>query len=248
MRSPANVLSEIELLVGRYNVKQIDILDDNFTLNIVRAEKIFDEIIKRNIHVLFNFQNGIRADRINQKLVHKMKQAGVYKAGIGIESGDPMIQKIIKKSLDLKTVVKAAKMLRKEGIIVVGFFMIGIPGENPQTVQNTIDFAIKVNPHIANFSMVVPLPQTELFDMIKHGGKFINDVTMGSKTGFYTDDSNFEYEGVNPAFIHKYASKAYKDFYLRPSKIIDMLLSIQSFGELRWVVDTAKPLVRFLCT
>jgi anaerobic magnesium-protoporphyrin IX monomethyl ester cyclase len=126
--------------------------------------------------------------------------------------------------------------------------MIGIPGENPQTVQNTIDFAIKVNPHIANFSMVVPLPQTELFDMIKHGGKFINDVTMGSKTGFYTDDSNFEYGGVNPAFIHTYASKAYKDFYLRPSKIFDILLSIQSFGELRWIVDTAKPLVRFLCT
>ena len=248
MRSPANVMTEIELLVGRYNVKQIDILDDNFTLYMPRAEKIFDEVIKRNIHVLFNFQNGIRADRITPKLVHKMKLAGVYKAGIGIESGDPAIQKIIKKSLDLKTVMKASKLLRKEGIIVVGFFMIGIPGENAEAIQRTIDFAIKVDPHIANFSIVVPLPQTELFDMVKKGGKFLSDIEHGAKTGFYADNFTFEYGDINQAFIQKYASKAYKEFYMRPSKILDILSSIKSYGELKWIVDTAKPLVRFLCT
>jgi len=246
-RSPANVLTEIELLVGRYHVRQIDILDDNFTLDIPRAERIFDEIIKRDIRVLFNFQNGIRADRITPELVHKMKLAGVYKAGIGIESGDPAIQKIIKKSLDLSTVMKASRLLRREGIIVVGFFMIGIPGEDAQSVQKTIDFAKKVDPHIANFSIVVPLPQTELFDIVKKGGKFTSDVEHGTKTGFYADDFTFEFGDINAEFIRKYASKAYKEFYLRPSKILDILLSIKSFGELKWIIDTAKPLVRFLC-
>lgn len=248
MRSAANVMTEIELLVGRYKVKQIDILDDNFTLYVARAERIFREVIKRNIRVLFNFQNGIRADRLTPGLVKIMKQAGVYKTGIGIESGDPGIQKIIKKSLSLARVKRAIKMLRREGIIVVGFFMIGIPGENSDTIEKTIRFAIDVNPHIANFSVVVPLPQTELFDMVKTGGKFLTPVHQGTDTGYYSGDYSFEYGDLNPAFIRKYASRAYRKFYFRPSKILDILTSIKSPGELRWIVDTAKPLLRFLCT
>lgn len=248
MRSAANVLTEIELLVGRYKVKQIDILDDNFTLYVARAERIFNEIIKRNIRVLFNFQNGIRADRLTPRLVKIMKKAGVYKTGIGIESGDPRIQKIIKKSLSLAKVKRAVSLLRHEGIIVVGFFMIGIPGEDRTTIEKTIRFAIEVNPHIANFSVVVPLPQTELFDMVQKGGKFLMPVHEGSNTGYYSGDFSFEYGDLNPEFIRKYASYAYRKFYFRPQKILDILTSIKSPGELRWMVDTAKPLLRFLCT
>jgi radical SAM superfamily enzyme YgiQ (UPF0313 family) len=229
-------------------VRQIDILDDNFTLYVARAERIFNEVIKRNIHVLFNFQNGIRADKLTPALVKIMKRAGVYKTGIGIESGDPRIQKIIKKSLSFAKVKRAIKMLRHEGIIVVGFFMIGIPGENSATIEKTIKFAIDVNPHIANFSVVVPLPQTELFDMVKTGGRFLTPAHQGTDTGYYSGDYSFEYGDLNPAFIRKYASYAYRKFYFRPAKIFDILTSIKSPGELRWMVDTAKPLLRFLCT
>jgi radical SAM superfamily enzyme YgiQ (UPF0313 family) len=248
MRSASNVLTEIELLVGRYKVKQIDILDDNFTLNVAQAEKIFSEVIKRKIGVLFNFQNGIRADRLTPRLVRTMKQAGVYKTGIGIESGDPEIQKIIKKSLSLVKVKRAVKMLRREGIIVVGFFMIGIPGENRTSIEKTIRFAVEVNPHMANFSIVVPLPQTELFEIVRKGGKFLTPIHEGSDTGYYSGDFSFEYGDLNPEFIRKYAAYAYRKFYFRPSKIIDILTSIKSLGELRWIFDTAKPLLRFLCT
>lgn len=248
MRSPANVLTEIELLVGRYGVKQIDVLDDNFTLYIPRAERVFDEIIKRKIKVLFNFQNGVRADRLTAKLVQKMKQAGTYKVGIGIESGDPEIQKIIKKSLSLALVGKAVKMLRKAGIVVVGFFMIGLPGDTDSSLQKTIDFAIKINPHLANFSVTVPLPQTELYQIIEREGKFLKPVNFGSNTGFYSNQLSFEIGEVNEKLIRKYVAKAYKEFYLRPSKIIDIITSIRSWEELRWITDTAKPIVRLLCS
>lgn len=247
MRSPANVLTEIELLVGRYKVKQIDVLDDNFTLHIARAEKIFDEIIKRNIHVLINFQNGIRADRLTPKLVKKMKRAGVYKTGIGIESGDLEIQKIIKKSLSLVQVKKAIKLLRKEGILVIGFFMIGIPGETEDTIQKTIDFAIEANPNIANFSVVVPLPQTELFEMVRNNGKFLTPGKIGTTQGFYSDNFSFQYGTLNSSVISKYTAQAYRQFYARPSKILDVIVNTKSFSELQWLIDTAKPLIRYLC-
>ena len=245
MRSPSNILTEMELLTGRYGVRQIDVLDDNFTLNTEQAETVLDGIIQRKIKVLLNFQNGVRADRLTPRLVKKMKQAGTYKAGIGIESGDPAIQKIIKKSLSLPKVIKAANMLRREGIVVVGFFMMGIPGETGKTIQKTIDFAKKVNPHIAVFSVAIPLPQTELYDIIKRDGTMIAD--HGTTTGFFSDHLRFEIGEVNETLIRTYVSIAYKSFYLRPSKIIDILLTIRSYSELRWIVDTARPLVRFLC-
>jgi len=177
MRSPTNVLTEMELITGRYGVRQIDILDDNFTLNTQWAETVLDKMIERKINVLLNFQNGVRADRLTPRLVKKMKRAGTYKAGIGIESGDPAIQKIIKKSLSLPKVKRAIDMLRKQNIVTVGFFMIGIPGETGSTIQKTIDFAKKVNPHIATFSVVVPLPQTELYDIVKQDGVFIDTLS-----------------------------------------------------------------------
>jgi anaerobic magnesium-protoporphyrin IX monomethyl ester cyclase len=245
MRSPSNILTEMELLTARYGVRQIDILDDNFTLNTQHAEEVLDQIIQRNLHVLLHFQSGVRADRLTPRLVTKMKRAGTYKAGIGIESGDPAIQKIIKKSLSLPQAVKAVTMLRKAGIVTVGFFMFGIPGETGETMQKTIDFAKKVNPHIANFSLAMPLPQTELFDIIKKKGKFLK--THGSETGFFTEHLRFEIGEVNEQLIRKYMHIAYKSFYLRPSKIIDVLFSIRSYSELKWVFDTATPLVRFLC-
>ncbi len=245
-RSPANVLTEIELLAGRYGVKQIEILDDNFTLDIKRAEKIFDGVLKRKIKVLFNFQNGIRADRLTPQLVKKMKKAGVYKATIGVESGDPRILRIIKKSLDLGKVLKASKMLRKEGILVFCSFMIGLPGENAKSMQKTIDFAIKANPHVANFMVVVPLPQTELYDIIEKEGKFTKKIDFGSDTGFYTDNFYFELGEVNQKLVHEYTAKAYREFYFRPSKIFDTLLTIKSPKELVWTLRSTLPLFRVI--
>jgi len=247
MRSPDNVLAEIELLVKQYHVKQIDVLDDNFTLNIERAETILTGVIDRSIHVLFNFQNGIRADRLTPKLAHIMKLAGVYKAGIGVESGDLRIQKIIKKSLSLPAVVRAVRLLRKEHIITTCFFMIGLPGETPKTLDHTIDFALKVNPHMANFSVVVPLPETELYRIIKEKGKFIQSIDAGSQTGFYTNNFYFEIGQVNQKLIQKYVSKAYRKFYFRLPKIIDMFSTIKSWSELRWIIDTTMPILKFVC-
>lgn len=245
-RSPANVLTEIELLVGRYGVKQIEVLDDNFTLDMGRAEKIFDEVLKRKIKVLFNFQNGVRADRLNLRLVKKMKKAGTYKATIGVESGDPRVQKIIKKSLDLKKVIYASKILRKEGILVFCSFMIGLPGETAESLQRTIDFAIKVNPHVANFMVVVPLPQTELYRMIKSEGKFTKKIDFGSDTGFYTDNFYYEIGEVNQRLVHEYVAKAYRQFYFRPSKFIDSFLAIRTYKEFKWTMGATTPLLKVI--
>lgn len=236
-RSPENVVAEIEYLSKELGVKQIDVLDDNFTLDMERTNKICDLLIEKNSRVLINLQNGVRADRLNRELVFKLKKAGVYKLGIGVESGDTQIIKNIKKSLDLNQVKKTIQWCREAGIIVYGFFMFGHPGEDEEKMQKTIDFAIEVNPHIANFGGALPLPGTELYDIISAEGKFTNPVIDGVEGGYQGGVYSFELGKVNQNLINKYLKKAFREFYFRPSKIFDVMRISLSPGEFKWSVQ-----------
>ncbi|MBI2651799.1 radical SAM protein [Candidatus Woesearchaeota archaeon] len=246
VRSPENVVAEIEYLAEEFGVKQVDILDDNFTLDMKRAEKICNILIERKNKVLINLQNGVRADRLTRELVFKLKKAGVFKAGIGIESGDQQILKIAKKALDLNQVRNAIKWFREAGIVVYGFFIFGLPGENEETMQRTIDFAIESNPHIANFNGCLPLPGTEMYDIVEKEGKFLNPIIDGVEVGYQAGTYLYQIGDVNPALINKYLKKAFREFYFRPSKIIEIAKISLSPGEIKWTFKAGYLIVKNL--
>lgn len=243
-RSAEKVVEEIEHLIKNFGIKQIDILDDNFTFDMERAEKILDLIIEKKLKIFINIQNGVRADKINRTLVQKMKKAGVYKTGIGIESGDTGVLLSIKKGLDLKKVEEALKLFRESGIITVGFFMLGFPSDTEESIQRTIDFAIKTNPSIANFSLVLPLPGTELYDQIKSKGYLRKSMDQGGDTGFYSDDFYYEPPNISKEKILALQKKAYSSFFFRPSKIIETIKDMKSVEEWKWTLMAAKPLLK----
>lgn len=239
-RSPENIVSEIRMLSEQFGVRQIDFLDDNFSHDMIYAEKVMDAIIDAQLPVVFNFQNGLRADRLNEKLISKMKKAGVIKVGIGIESGDQHIVDLAKKSLVLERVRDSIKLLRKHGIIVIGFFMLGLPGETKESMEKTIQFAKETNPHMANFSVVLPLPGTELFRMVEEANAFVKNVEDGAHTGFYSQMFYYKWGDITPELVFQYQKKAYNEFYFRPLKIMDLLSTIQSWNELKWTLSSAK--------
>lgn len=244
-RSPENVVREIETLVKNYGVKQIDILDDNFTLNAERAENILDLITEKKLNLVISFPNGVRADRLSENLVHKMKIAGVYRVGIGIESGRQSIVDGVKKSLRLEKVRECIKWFRKEGIIVCGFFMFGLPGEDIQAMEQTIKFANEVDPHFANFGVTVPLPGTQLYNMLKDGGHLIEDTQEGVTSGYYSiKEGHYTMGNLKPEDILKIQKKAYKKFYFRPKKMIELAFTIRSLRELRWTIEMSLPLLK----
>jgi len=244
-RSPEHVVGEIEYLVKNFGIKQIDVLDDNFTLDINRANQILDLIIERNIKIKINLQGGVRADRLTSDLVKKMKKAGVYKLGIGIESGNKGILQSIKKNLDLEAVKNAVKWCRENGIICIGFFMIGFPLDTKETIKETIDFAVDLNPSLANFMMVVPLPNTELYDIVEKNGWLTKPTDeYGTESGYYAADFHYKTPNIDKESLLELQKLAYKKFYFRFSKIWDMATDIKSFTELKWTITSAKPLLR----
>lgn len=235
MRSAGNVLEEIDSLIKNYQVKQIDVLDDNFTLIRERTREIFEGIIEKGYDLAINLQNGVRADRVDRQLIKLMKKAGVFKIAFGVESGDKRVLKIIKKSLDLKAVLKATRWAKKEGITTYGFFMFGLPGDTKTSMQRTINFAKKMDPDIAHFGITIPFPGTELYEEIKRRGKFLVNVEEGLSYGFEAGKVFYTLGGLSPGDVQYYYKRAYRDFYFRPSKMVKTLFSIKSLDELKWI-------------
>ena len=179
------VIAEIEYLIGRYGIKQLDILDDNFTFDTDRARRILEVLVQRSFKLHINLQNGVRVDKVDEDLLLKMRKAGVSNIRFGIETANHDIQKRVKKNIDLKRAVSLTKTARSLGMVTYGFFMIGLPGDSSETMKQTIEFAINMNPHFANFSICIPFPGTELFEEIKKKGEFLEDVENGINTGFF---------------------------------------------------------------
>lgn len=242
MRSVDNILEEIDWLINLYHIKQIDILDDNVTMDIERAKELFLRLKPYKLDI--NLQNGIRADRCDFELLKIMKESGVYKLSIGVESGDLDIQRTIKKHLQLERVLEVTQWAKSLGIIVYGNFMIGLPGDTPDTMQKTINFAIKMDPHIANFMMTIPFPGTELYEKVQSDGEFLIPIQNGVQSGFYGGEVFYLLPGMDQNAILDAFKKAYTQFYYRPKKLLELFSRIRSFSEAKWLMSVAYELLR----
>jgi len=145
MRSPDNVVREIEWLVKEYGVRHINFEDDNLTLKKSHACGIFDLIIQRKLDISWSAPNGIRADKLDEELVIKMKSSGAKRVFLAPESGSQrVVNDIIGKRLDLKSIEKALRLLKRHGIAVDGSFVIGLIGETKAEILKTILYALKL--------------------------------------------------------------------------------------------------------
>lgn len=246
VHSPERVFEEIKLLTGKYGIKQIDVLDDNFTYDIERAEKIFDLVIKNNIKVLFNFQNGIRIDNLTYPFVQKMKKAGVFKLGIGCESGSDAVLKRIIKKLDKEKVKLAIKWFKKEGIITYSFFIIGFPFETKENINETIDFALESDPSKSIFSVLIPFPGTQMYEEVKRDGLLLDAMEDGITDGYLGKKMYHRCTDITHEDLSAMQKAAYKRFYFRLGKIVELLSQIRSLAEIRWHISSIKSVLPLL--
>jgi magnesium-protoporphyrin IX monomethyl ester (oxidative) cyclase len=173
-RSPKNVVDEIEQLVKNYGIKQIDFSDDNMTLDKKRMADICDLIVERGLQIEWFTPNGVRADMLDEPLLRKMKRSGCKKIRVAPESGaQRVVNEVIGKNLDLKSVEQAVIACKKVGIKVGCFFVIGLIGETKADIEETIKFAYKLKRLGADsfiFSIAMPLYGTALYEQAKLGG------------------------------------------------------------------------------
>ncbi len=162
-RSPEIVADELQFL-GSLNFHQINIADDLFTANKQHCLGVCTEIIKRDLKLTWT--SFARVDTVSDELLTTMKAAGCNAVSFGIESANPRILKTIKKGITLDQVEAAVDMCRRAGITPCASFILGLPGETPETIRETMEFGERLK-HLGlafGFHLLAPFPGTEVRD------------------------------------------------------------------------------------
>ena len=167
-RGVENVMQEIEELVNVHGFREIRFLDETFTADRERAMEICRQIKERKLK--FSFYVSSRVNTVDLELLREMKKAGCWAILYGAESGVQKNLNTMKKGIKLDQTRAAVKAAKKAGLKVYTPFIIGIPGETYEEALQTIDFAIELDPHYANFHSMTPFPGTELYENIDEYG------------------------------------------------------------------------------
>ncbi len=201
-RSPENVIKEVEELVSKYGVEQINFEDDNMSLSRERMEKICDMIIENKIKIEWNCPNGLRADTLDEPLLRKMKAAGCTGIFVAAESGvQEVVDKIVGKNLDLKKVENAVMMCKKVGIDVGVFFVLGLPGETKENMKKTIEFGRKLRKlgaSTCSFFVANPFYGTRLYNIARKSGYLTREDGVDIENGFLNLDAMIKTPDFSP--------------------------------------------------
>lgn len=220
------VIKEIEFLVSKYKIKEVRFDDATFTLNKERVIRICDEIINRNIDITWTCFS--RTDNVDKELLQKMKDAGCWRIDYGIETGNQEVMDFLKKGLALDEVKNSIKSAKKIGIRVRGHFIIGYPIDTVETIDETINFARDMPLDRVIFTLIQPIPNTELYKICQEKGEIIHDY----RSPCPTFDVSYVPPNLTKEDLEKKIKEAYIKFYLRPAYLLYRLLSIRSWRDM----------------
>jgi anaerobic magnesium-protoporphyrin IX monomethyl ester cyclase len=163
-REIKDVIKEIVFLIDNFKPKRISFGDEIFGVEKKRVHSLLDKMISLNISgkVSWDFQTHVST--IDDEILYKMKEAGVSKIELGVESGNEEILKKMGKNIDKKKIIWVFSKLNEYKIKSGAFFILGHPYETKKTIWDTIKFAAILNPDEPIFSIIVPFPGTKIFE------------------------------------------------------------------------------------
>lgn len=234
VRSAKNVVDEIEYLHKTFGIREFHFEDDNFTFSKKHAMDVCNEILNRKLDIAWACPNGVRIDKLDLELITLMKKSGCYQLSFGIESGSQKIIDSINKHMDLKIVPEIIKMIKDSGIGTCGFFMVGLPEDTKETIEQTIDFSISVPFDTAQFSRFIPLPGTKPFD------DWYKDNFDWNMINHVGHKSTYQTHNLTSEEITALQKKAFRKFYFRPKTIFKVMINmkpIQYYWFLKRIAD-----------
>ena len=213
-RSVENVLDELLLLTDEYGIKEIEILDDTFTLDVRRAEAIARAMVKEGLDV--SWSCSTRANTMNRRLALALRRAGCHAVYLGVESANQSTLNWLRKGITIRQVLDAVRALKRADIDVVATFILGIPCETKEMMERTIAFARELQPTLAQFTIFTPYPGTEAYEMaVRKGWLLTRDWAK-----YDTLTPVMKHPQLSPAEIKHLLQKAYLSFYARLSFLI----------------------------
>ena len=164
-----NVLNEFKHIMQLKDKLSVEIVDETFTLNQERLNKLLDGMIKIGVGKKIKWWCSTRANLISRELLKKMKRAGCWRITYGVESGNQQILDRIPKNIKLEDISKAIKLTREVGIKSCASFILGHPNEKLNDMIDTINFATRINADFTFIGTMVPYPKTGIAKIIERG-------------------------------------------------------------------------------
>lgn len=225
-RSPDNVLEELRTVRDTLGIRNVVFMTDLFTIRKPWVLEICNRMVEENLGIRWICNS--RADSVDPDMLRLMKKAGCQLISYGLESGDQEILDRTRKCLQLEHGRNAIAWTRDAGILAFGYFIIGLPGETWDTIQKTIDYAIKVEPDYALFHIATPFPGTELYSWAQQNG-FLQThdwSDFDEETGVCMRTEHLSAEDLLQA-----KKMATRRFYLRPGRLWKEVSSVRSLKE-----------------
>jgi radical SAM superfamily enzyme YgiQ (UPF0313 family) len=218
-------MKEIEQVLSQ-GYREIKFIDDTLAADYNRAMEIAVEIKRRGFD--FTWFTSACVNQVDKPLLAAFKEAGCWAILFGAESGVQKDLNAIRKGITPAQIKKAVKTAKEVGLTVYTPFLFGIPGQTFEDGLKSIDFAIELDPDIANFHALTPFPGTDLYDDIDKYGTMSKDLT------------DFTYQGA--AFVPHTMTReeiaqlrqiAFKRFYSRPKFLLRRLLKLRTINDIK---------------
>ena len=232
LRSPEHVLAELKLL-WNLGLRNVHLYTDCFTVNRDQVVGICEGMIREGL--AFRWTCNSRVDYVDPELLTLMKRAGCWLISWGIESASDDILRHVHKGTDQAKIERALRWSQEAGIWNWGFFILGLPGETEETIQQTIALAKKLPLQLALFHIAAPYPGTPFFfEVVRNGwfrpGTRWEEVDMDESTVL-------DYPGLPAERIEYWARRAFREWSLRPGPICTYLKSIRDVYTLKSAVN-----------
>ena len=226
-RSPENIVAELKECVEKYNIKNFLFWSYIFNFDREWTLELCQKIIESGLKITWS--SNTRADTMDDEMAKMMYKSGCRLVSMGVESGSQKMLDNIGKKITLDDIRNTVKILKKNKIKIYNYFVIGLPWETEETVEETIKFAIELDSNFISFYTATPLPGTKYFAYA-----MMNKLVEGNldfRSAYYEPVVRSEYLSKERIFeLHK---QAVKRFYLRPKFILKTLLSLRSFAEVK---------------
>lgn len=233
-RKAVDLVNEIERSYKELGVEFFYLWGDTVTLNVKSFTAFCDELIARKLPIQW-FGNA-RADNLTDPaFVHRLKRSGCWMLALGVESESDDVRKDMVKRLERQKIQTAFKNMRDAGIKSFAFFIFGYPGETLASMDQTIDYAIELDPDFANFYPAVPYPGTALYDKVVREGLLTPEAAADwSKLeySYYVLNGN----GLDERTVMEAINRAKRRFFLRPGYLARHAGDVARLATTKWHV------------
>lgn len=237
LRSVENIMEEIDLLI-KDGYKHMHIMSDTFTIYREKTINLTEELSNRKV----TWSCETRVDAVDYDILKMMKDAGCTKIAMGVESGSPHVLKRLAKGITIEKIKAAFANAHKVGLYTQAYIIVGNPGETSNDIDSTINLLKEIEPTIAVVTISVPLPKTELANIMSEN-KMMNNIPWNELT-YYEKTPPWRTEHFTSIELMQIRKRVIRSFYFRPKYILNRLKEIKSVNELKYYAKAGLSVIK----